>query len=50
VKCCIKFVATLLLVSTISLINPQPLKDSDPVPLCDPSSQNCKPPWGLPVR
>ena len=47
-KCCIKFVAAVLLVSTTSLINPPILKDSDPVPLCDPSSQNCKPPIQAP--
>lgn len=40
----IKFVAAVLLVSTTSLINPPILKDSDPAPICDPNTQNCKPP------
>ncbi len=43
-KCWIKFVAAVLLVSTASLINPPILKDSDPAPICDPSTQNCRPP------
>ena len=43
-KFCIKFVATLLLLSTISLISPRPLKGADPAPLCDPSSQTCRSP------
>jgi hypothetical protein len=51
VKCCIKFVAAVVLVSTTSLINPPPLRDSDPAPICDPTTQNCKPPMPpQPVR
>ncbi len=43
-KCSVKFVAAVLLLSMTTLLNPQPLMDGDPAPICDPTTQICKPP------